>query len=146
MVMKLKNGTAMLRSACLFGGFMLTKSEIRKVKIVTRRQTPRCRAGYGWTVTETMGMYLTNCTPKCIWQQPTPSKTQENSKFSENNNNKVPSNKITAWLFISAQGFWLFSNIAAIHTCPAFWKWKEIIIIIWHQCEMPSLGKTKGPG
>lgn len=45
--MKLRNGTAMLRSACLFGGLMLTKSEIRKVKIVTRRQTPRCRAGYG---------------------------------------------------------------------------------------------------
>lgn len=113
MVMKLRNGTAMLRSACSFGGLMLTKSEIRKVKIVTRRQIPRCRAGYGWPVTETMGMYLSkgeNCTPKYTWQQPTPSKTQENSEFSENNNNKVPSNKITAWLFISAQGFWLFSN------------------------------------
>lgn len=44
-------------------------------------------------------MYLTNgenCTPKYAWQQPTPSKTQENSEFSENKNNKVPSNKITA--------------------------------------------------
>lgn len=97
--MKLRNDTAILRSACLFGGLMLTKSEIRKVKILTRRQTPRCRAGYGWPVTETMGRYLTkdgNCAHKYTWQQPTTSKTQENSEFSENNNNKVPSNKITA--------------------------------------------------
>lgn len=114
--MKLRNDTSILRSAYLFGGLTLTKSEIRKVEIVPWRQIPRCRAGYGGPVTETMGMCLTkggNCTPKYTWQQSTPRKTHENSEFSENNNNKVPSNKIpetTPWLFISAPGFWLISD------------------------------------
>lgn len=43
--MKLRNDRAVLRSTYLFGGLPLTKSEIRKVEIVPRRQTPICRAG-----------------------------------------------------------------------------------------------------
>lgn len=106
--MKLRNDRAVLRSTYLFGGLPRTKSEIRKVELVPRRQPTRCRAGYGGPETETMGMHLTkggNCTAKYTWQQPTPSKTHGNSEFSENNNNKVPSNKITEttlWLFVSA--------------------------------------------
>lgn len=57
--MKLRNDRAVLRSTYLFGGLPLTKSEIRKVKIVPRRQPTRCRAGYGGPETETMEMYLT---------------------------------------------------------------------------------------
>lgn len=72
----------MLRSAYFFGGFTLTKSEISQVNNSTKKVNAKKQG----RVSETMRMFLTNCTKcsaKYAWWKQNLKQTQENSKFCE---------------------------------------------------------------
>lgn len=148
----IRNDTIILRSLIYLEDSHWQSQKLGRWTIVTRRQTPRCRAGSEVQNQRQWGLsykLYKLCSQICMAATEAKRNVGESWIFIEKQQGPITQKCWNYWtaIWLSPRlSNWFLMNIAAIRTFPASCRWEEIMVIICHECEMPSWGKAKHPG